>query len=379
MNNPIRIATVYKKDLFEQFVPSDMSLIRWLKISEALADKGFKVDMIVNAKSGLLQKNWNLRYVSYSLVDWSRYDIVKTLFHEGFDSLQSAGGDNHPFIVSKLGSVVGNHDGSEGVHFFNDERKELFETQKQINLKSKYITILTEPSKRLWEMEFGKKTNILLVPTGVDKTIPPPSQNPYGQSGDKIVVYLGNLYVSTQKEINLLWQTKLNRLGNLLRKKRINLFLIGPGNIDRLDRGAVTYLGPVDNQRIWDYQYFADVGIALAQGKVQHNESSKIYYYLRTGLPVVSETPIPNNHLIQEADLGFIADYADDQMMAEMIESAVYKRWDREHAIQYMFSNHTWGQKSGDLHQADKRRVRRRNGQPQAEKTTNCFEKKDIG
>ena len=112
--------------------------------------------------------------------------------------------------------------------------------------------------------------------------------------------------------------------------------------MDKLDHNVVTCLGAVENSRIWDYQYFADVGIALGQGKVQHNESSKIYYYLRTGLPVVSEEPIPNNHLIKESGLGFIADYSDNQMMAEMIQSAIYQKWQKEEAIQYILNNHTW-------------------------------------
>ena len=342
MKKSIRIATVYRKDLLDNFFPSDMSLVRWLKISESLADIGFNVDMIVNAKSGLIQKAPNLRYVPYCRVDWSQYDIIKTLFHEGFESLCSEGQDNHPFIISKLGSVVGNHDGTEGVHFFNEEREELFETQKKIDQKAKYITILTEPSKRLWERKFGEKTNILFVPTGVDREIPPPGRNPYGDLRQKIAVYIGNFYVDTQRDINLLWQHRLNVLGSLLKKSGIRLYLVGPGNVSQLDPNSVVYLGPIDNSRIWDYQYFADVGIALAQGKVQHNESSKIYYYLRTGLPVVSEGPIPNNYLIKETNLGLIADYADDQVMAEMIEEAVHKKWHKKDAINYILSHHTW-------------------------------------
>jgi hypothetical protein len=114
------------------------------------------------------------------------------------------------------------------------------------------------------------------------------------------------------------------------------------GKVDKLDHNVVTCLGAIENNRMWDYQYFADVGLALGQGKVQHNESSKIYYYLRTGLPVVSESSIPNNHLIEEANLGLIADYADNQMMADMIEAAVNKKWQREEAIQYVLDNHTW-------------------------------------
>jgi hypothetical protein len=57
---------------------------------------------------------------------------------------------------------------------------------------------------------------------------------------------------------------------------------------------------------------------------------------------VVSEAPIPNNYLIKEANLGFIADYEDSQMMADMIEAAVYKKWQKKDAVQYTLNNHTW-------------------------------------
>jgi len=346
MNRTLRIATVYRRDLFESFIPYDMATTRWLRISENLAALGFKVDMIVNTRSGLLQRTPNLRFIPYSKVEWDRYDIIKTLFHKGFDSLCREGKDDHPFIISKLGSVVGNNDGVEGVHFFNQQRQELFETQKEINQKSRYVTILTDPSRRLWEAEFGKKTNLLLVPTGADREIPPPSSNPYGGVKEKIAVYIGNLYDHAQKDINLLWQTKLNALGTLLKKKGIKLFFVGPGDVSQIDQNAVTYLGPVNNSRVWDYQYFADVGITLAQGTIQHNESSKIYYYLRTGLPVVSEAPIPNNYLIKEADLGFIANYMDHEEMAEMIVEAAHIKWCKEDAIQYILSDHTWDKRA---------------------------------
>jgi hypothetical protein len=86
--------------------------------------------MIVNAQCGLIQKAPNLRYVPYCCVDWSQYDIIKTLFHKGFESLCSEEQDNHPFIISKLGSVFGNHDDTEGVHFSNGERADLLKPQR---------------------------------------------------------------------------------------------------------------------------------------------------------------------------------------------------------------------------------------------------------
>lgn len=341
MARPIRIATVYRDSHFDNLIASDMSLIRWLRISEAFADRGYSVDMIVNAETGLHDKA-NLQYVKYGQVDWSRYDVIKTLFHQGFDSLKAAGGDRHPFIISKLGSVVGSSDGTEGVHFFGQEREVLFATQQQINAKSRYITALTSQSQELWKKEHGRSERMLLVPTGVDSEIPPPGENPYRTSDQNIAVYIGNIYEGFQREVNLLWQSRLNSLGWLLRKKGIRLFFVGPGMTDQLDSEAVTATGPVDDRRVWDYQYFASVGIVLGQGAMQHNESSKIYYYLRTGLPVVSEAPVPNNHIIAEANLGFISNYHDDQMMADMVEAAACKNWDRAAAVNYMLKNHTW-------------------------------------
>ncbi len=342
----IKIATVYKRDYFDRLEPYGMNLVRWARVSEGLAGLGYQVDVVVKGSGGVHEAWPNLRYVPYSKVNWDEYDVIKTLFHAGFESIVEEGADKHPFIISKLGSVVGEKDDTEGVHFFGPEREKLYRIQRQIHECSRYITILTEPSKLLWQKVFGQK-NVLMVPTGVDRRIPDPSANPYAGFEEKIAVYIGNIYTSTQKDVNLLWQGRLNTLGRLLKKKAIRLCFVGLGNLETINKSFVTKLGPVRNDRIWDYHYFADVGIAMAQGNVQHNECSKMYYYLRTGMPVVSEAPIPNNYLIKECGLGLICDYADDQMMADMIEAAVNRKWNKKDAIRYMVNNHTWDKRVG--------------------------------
>ena len=103
-------------------------------------------------------------------------------------------------------------------------------------------------------------------------------------------MYIGNLYPrDCQPELNLQWQERLNRLGARLLKRGIRLYFVGPGLTDRLDERMVTTVGPISHELIWDYQYFADVGIVLARGAAQIDDASKLYYYLRAGLPVVSE------------------------------------------------------------------------------------------
>ncbi len=342
MTRRVRIATVCDVGDGGVLTPLIMSTVRWVRMSEALADLGYEVDIITNARGSTIPPRPNLRLVPFPEVDWSSYDVVKTLFHSGFGALAAHGGADHPFIIANLGSVVGSRDGIAGVHFYGEERAALFAMQQDIACRSRYVSVLTAASRQLWREELGETNRLLLIPTGVDRTVPAPRTNPYRGVGDRIAVYVGTLYRSTQRDINLLWQDRLNRVGHRLTRKGIRLCVVGRGSTDRLDADAVTFLGPVENDRVWDYHYFADVGLVLAQGAVQHNESSKLYYYLRAGLPVVSERPVPNNDLIDSTKLGYVCDFGDDDAMAELIDAASRQVWARDDAVAYMLARHTW-------------------------------------
>ena len=340
----IRIATVYT-DM--PLAPADvqaMDIVRWMRVSERLAAAGFAVDVVVGPGSRLESPHPNLRYVPLGDADWSDYHVIKTLYQRGFRTLVEAGGRAHPFIISRLASVVGRDESVPGVHFTGAERAALYEVQDDIRRTSHYIALSTEPNRLLWRREYGDGVPLLLVPTGVDRSIPAPGRNPYRSvtAAPKIAVYIGNLYTRMQRHINRLWQERLNRLGALLRARGVLLVFVGPGLTDMLDPAAVLSLGGVPHSEVWDYHYFADVGIALAQGPVQHNESSKIYYYLRTGLPVVTESSIPNNDVVTESGCGLVMPYGDDHALADTIQAAAHRRWDREAAISYVLAHHTW-------------------------------------
>ena len=83
-----------------------------------------------------------LREVPLSEVRWADYDVVKTVFHRGVDTLIAAGGGDHPFILSKLGSVVG-REPAPGVHFHGEIRQGLLATQSEVARRSRGVTILT--------------------------------------------------------------------------------------------------------------------------------------------------------------------------------------------------------------------------------------------
>jgi glycosyltransferase involved in cell wall biosynthesis len=342
-----KLVTVYT-DAYRDFEPTDMSYIRWLKISEALARRGHQVDIATN-ESILHQKNspfpmgQNLRRILLPKVRWSDYDVVKTLFHIGFDTLETYGGKDHPFIISKLGSVVGPID-MNGIYFYGKKREQFFLTQKKINQTSKYVTVLNASAKELWTNSLGPRDNILLVPGGVDPYIPPRSKNPYPKEKHTRCIFAGHVYTKhSQPEANTVIINKLNKLGKLLSDLGVRLYMVGSGDVRKLDERFVTYLGVAPYEEAWNYFHFAHVGIVVAAGQFMHNnESSKIYHYLRVGLPVVSEAGFPNDNVVIESRLGFVVQNGNLELMAQKIEEAAHKDWDRDYAINYILENHTW-------------------------------------
>ena len=338
----VRIATVYRRI---PVLPQDvraMDTIRWLRVSEGLADRGFSVDMVVDAPEPLGPPRPGLRYVPPGAVDWSRYHVVKTLYPRGFQTLLETGGGTHPCIIARVGAVVGPTDETPGVYFFGEERRELWAAHQAMRERARAVTLLTEASRLLWQAHTAAPLPVLMVPTGVDREIRPPGPNPFAGSSTRNAVYVGNLYVHHQRELNLYWQERLNALGARLLARGIRLHFIGPGRTDRLDSRVVTDVGPVPHDAVWDYQHHADAGVVLARGAVQHDEASKLYYYLRAGLPAVSEAPVPNNHLITESGAGLIAPFEDDAVMAEMIDAVARRPRDPRAAQAYVVAHHTW-------------------------------------
>src|SRR5438309_2043451 len=126
-----------------------MGYIRWLKMSEALARLGHEVDIATNEPTwgrmwwhgpSEVRLGPNLRRIPLAQVRWSDYDLVKTLFHEGFATLERFGGLEHRLIVSKLGSVVGPRD-MVGVPFYGRQREKLYAIQERIAAASTYVAV----------------------------------------------------------------------------------------------------------------------------------------------------------------------------------------------------------------------------------------------
>jgi hypothetical protein len=342
-----RIVTVYM-GAPRPFVPSDMSYIRWWKISEELARCGHEVEIAANDKR-LWRRHFRVRVgpnlwrVPLRRVRWERYDVVKTLFNLGYDTLRRYGGVGHPFVISKLGSVVDAED-RDGVYFQGEQRERMYQAQQGIAASSRYVTLLTPQSRDRWIKCFGDHGNTLLVPGAVDDAIPAPTRDPYAGHHKTRCIFAGNIYHRrTQPRAHALLVEKINRLGELLTKRSIRLYVLGPGDKSGINADLVTCREPVPYDQCWDYFHFAQVGIVLALGdQPNENESSKIYHYLRAGLPTVCESGFPNQSLINEAKLGAVVANGDMAQMADAIDDAAHRNWQPDFAIRYIRQNHTW-------------------------------------
>jgi glycosyltransferase involved in cell wall biosynthesis len=345
-----RIVTVYA-GWYAPIRLVDMSFIRWIKISEALARCGHQVDIATNEpaifrwwrKRHPFSADPHLKTVPLKKVQWDRYNVIKTLFHVGFETLHNFGGSTHPFIISKLGSVVGNRD-LDGIYFYGESRKRMFELQEEISDVSRYITVLSTPAKQLWQKCHGDQENVLLVPGAVDADIPKPSRDPFPDTERPRCIFMGNIYDQrSQPKANEALVDKLNELGQRLTKLGTRLYFLGVGDIIRLDKRYITCLGSVPYQQTWDYLHFSDVGIVVAAGPFMHNnESTKIYHYLRAGLPTVIESGFPNDNVVTDANLGFVIENGNLELMAKKIQEATVTNWDKQRAVNYIINNHTW-------------------------------------
>src|SRR5687768_2586861 len=135
------------------------------------------------------------RIVPINRVRWDEYDAVKVLFHAGVQTLRRYGCRDHPFLIVKLGSVVGGQD-QPGIYFSGAQREQMYRVQEEVSASARYVTLLSRPAVDLWRECFGSRNDILLVPGATDAEIPPPRSNPYPPNGRIACVFAGNFYCS---------------------------------------------------------------------------------------------------------------------------------------------------------------------------------------
>lgn len=340
-----RIVLVYNTERRGVRRPVDMARIQLVESAHALARRGWAVDMASAEWSLLFRRRTmatapGVRRVSLARVRWDEYDVVETNFHQGWDTLEAFGGTSHPFIVAKLGSVVGDHD-MPGIYFYGAGRERMLRTQRAIHQGARFVTVLTEPARALWLQLFGPRERMLVVPGAAAADIPARGRDPYPPGQGTRVLFSGNVY-TTQPEATRVLVDKLNRLGAGL-APGARLFFAGPGDTRRLDPAVVTHLGVASYLDAWQHMLHAHVGVVVSAGPFMHNnESTKIYHYLRAGLPTVCESGFPNEHVLHESGLGMVTPSEDITQMVASVRRASMRSWDREAGMRYILARHTW-------------------------------------
>ena len=265
----------------------------------------------------------------------NRYDIIKTCYHFSMECLQDYKGP----VVSRIVRVV------DDTFPPRDEpmRDRLLKCQELIRTRSAAISLNNRENKERWYRFYGKKIPVILTPTGCHEEIPPPGKNPYADK--KTILFLGSLCAGRMVTILNEMALKLKNTAEIhfIGKNKTGLY----GDPKALRHDIVRH-GELPEEETWDYIRYASAGLTLATGPWPFdNDSSKIVNYLRGGLPVISEEPIVNNHLIRETGYGKIFGHGniDDFWVkaADLLDRPPIDK--KEKVMAFMSREHSWNRR----------------------------------
>jgi glycosyltransferase involved in cell wall biosynthesis len=329
----MRIAVVFHKDPYAP--PSGIDLVRLRAITGGLIRSGFEAEIVAPVeKAGVIEDIIPVQPVE-ALNDPERFDLVKTCYHFSIMLLDGYRGP----VVSRIVRVV------DGQWPERDEafRKELLHCQELIAQRAQVVALNNPENRERWQKRYGWETPVVLVPTGCSATLPEPGKNPY--TGHlKRILFLGSLAADHMVKMIKDAAVRLRNHAEIHLVGRNKALMYGSSQYDSTESGIVDHgERPID--QVWDYIRNADLGLALATGPLPFdNDVSKIFDYLRGGLPVLSEEPIINNNLILKTGLGKTFKYDDiDDLVSkarELLENPPLDK--RNAAMKYMAQEHSW-------------------------------------
>ncbi|MFQ5653941.1 MAG: glycosyltransferase [Planctomycetota bacterium] len=291
-----------------------MHLIRWVEIGNELRKHGVAVHLVTDRRP--VRSLQGLPLLDAAEVDWGRYDVIKTCFPRSIDLVPE-----HPCIFARMGRPADDDDSP----FVGSPSAHVIRQQRRIRDSARYVVFHNPRHGERWRRIYGDRPEQLLVPTGCPETIPPPIKDPY-PPGRRVALFCGSL--TTPHMVNL-----LNQIAERLHRSRegVAVHLLGRNLIHRpgsselgLEKDLIHTHPPTSETEAWQYLLHADVGLALAHSnEARESEQAKIYYYLRAGLPVVTESTIPTRHLVEESGHGRIVPPNNPEAFAEGVLSAL--------------------------------------------------------
>lgn len=267
-----------------------------------------------------------------------RYHVVKTSYHFSIELL----GDYSGPVISRIVRVVDEKLPARDAQY----RERLLHCQSEIHKRAHAVVLNNGENRDRWRRLYGPDPRTVLIPNGCPERIPHPGKNPFPME-EKAVLFLGS--VAAPRMLDMLNQAARRLEG----KARIHLVglnkaaMYGGKKDGGLDPLIVDH-GELPESETWAYVQHARAGLALATGVHGFdNDISKIFNYLRGGLPVLSEAPILNNDLIRHTGYGKIFRYGDaaalvSQCIGLINDPPVQKR---RSVMEYMAREHSWNRR----------------------------------
>ncbi len=334
----MKIAILFHKNPYSEATRID--LIRMRQMSAGLRRRGMDVEILAPvACEGALENGIPVRHWS-ALTEAGRYDLVKTCYHFSVGQAEAFSGPMISRIVRVVDKTYPERDAPC--------RAELLRAQEIIAGKASAVILNNAENAERWGKFYGHDVPVVLVPTGCPSVIPPAGRNPFA-AGERVVIFLGS--VASQGMLDMLNAAAGKLAGwaviHLIGADKSALYGIG----GKLSTKIIQH-GELPEPLIWDYLRNADMGLALATGPhLFDNDISKIYNYLRAGLPVLAEDRIITNHLISETGHGKIFRFGDGTDLAatclEMLDTD-YKARSAE-VMDHMIRLHSWDERAGRL------------------------------
>lgn len=311
-----------------------MDMIRWVAMGHRFRWLGYKVRLVTDRRRGVDRLD-RIHLTSADRMDWSECDAIKACYQPSIDLCPP-----HPHLIVRMCRVVD----AEYPKRDDGRREEMMRQQAKIAEMAAIVAFNDELNAQRWRERYGNKQQVLLTPTGCPEKLPEEIHDPFPKD-KRIVLFMGSLTSHR-------FPNTLNALARRLRAADpdVEVHFLGKnslqhyaGESEPLDPSVITIHEPVDEDKTWSYVLHAHVGIGLAPSELAfESELSKLYYYLRGGLPVVTESSVPNKTVIDETGHGRVAAYGDVDDLAHQTLQALKLKARDERVMQYMVDHHSW-------------------------------------
>lgn len=329
----MKVGFVFHKDPHQ--AAAGIDILRLYALTEGLRRHGLNVEIIAPVERFSLTTGGVPVLPLRHLQSAGHYDILKTCYHFSMELIGEFGGT----VVSRIVRVVDEKLPERDAAW----RERLMKCQEMIRARSSVVVLNNSENAERWLEFYGKPSSVVLIPTGCPSVLPRKGKTPYDRD-EQAILFLGSL---ASPRMAAMLNDLAAGLKNIARVHHIGQskpHLYSPGAAWELSPLIVRH-GEMPEDGIWDYIRHARVGVAIAPGPHRFdNDLSKIYSYLRGGVPVLSEEGIANNGLVQATGWGELFRY-DDVDDAVVRAVALMKRrpcGGEKPVMSYMAREHAW-------------------------------------